>query len=209
VQPATQSFLTVDSNSTVMEVRIKGSRFLGKVFHMESTADFDSLYRQVKKDYANATHYCYAYRISDTVYHYYDDGEPFGTAGRPIYHVLEEQNLYQVLLLVIRYFGGTKLGRNGLGRAYTQSALETLRQCKIIKKIFYKVYRLVLPYSLLQDILHMIRAYEGILLKADYLDRIEIRTQIPETGAAAFQTELMIFAQKNPVGFEVTGNAWS
>ncbi len=203
VQIHTTSFMTVNSASSPIELKIKGSRFIGQVFHIESKQEFESVYRQFQKEYAKATHYCYAYRLSSNLYHYYDDGEPSGTAGKPIYHVLDEQKLYQVLLIVVRYFGGTKLGRNGLVRAYSQSAQETLQKAAIVPKVVYKTFQLKLPYVSVQNIIYLIKKYDGIISHTDYLDQVIIQAKIPEEKYSDFIDELNMLAKKEQLIYEL------
>ena len=204
IQNHNTRFMTVNNNSLPHELKVKGSRFIGQVFHIESRPEFDAVYRQFQKNYAKATHYCYAYRLTSNLYHYYDDGEPGGTAGKPIYHVLAEQNLFQVLLIVARYFGGTKLGRNGLVRAYTQSAQETLQKIRIIPRIFYKNFKFQLPYVSVQDINYLVKKYEGVIGQTDYLDQIRMQVNIPEEQCANFIADLNLLAKKEPFIYELT-----
>jgi uncharacterized YigZ family protein len=204
VQNHTTRFMTVNSASLPDEFKVKGSRFIGQVFHIESKPEFEASYRQFQKNYVKATHYCYAYRLTPNLYHCYDDGEPGGTAGKPIYHVLAEQNLYQVLLIVARYFGGTKLGRNGLIRAYTQSAQETLQKAEIIPRVFYMTFKFQLPYVSVQDLTYLVKKYEGVISQTDYLDQIKMQVKIPEDKSADFTAELNLLAKKKQLIFELT-----
>jgi uncharacterized YigZ family protein len=196
VQNHTTRIMTVNSDSPSSELKVKGSRFIGQVFHIESKPEFDAVYRQFQKLYVKATHYCYAYRLTPEVYHYYDDGEPGGTAGRPIYHVLAEQNLYQVLLIVARYFGGTKLGRNGLVRAYTQSAQETLLNAGIVPRICYKSFIFQLTY--------LVRKYDGVIDQTDYQEQVKMQAKIPEDKSPDFMVELNLLVKKVQLIYNIT-----
>lgn len=117
------------------EIIINKSRFICKLVKVYSEEDVMSALNNVKEEYKDATHYCYSYIIDNTE-RFNDDGEPGGTAGMPILNVLKQNELNYVLCIVIRYFGGIKLGAGGLVRAYTKSASEclnnsTLRELKI------------------------------------------------------------------------------
>ena len=195
--------MTVDAVSTPSELRIKGSRFIGQVFHIETRQEFEQLYRQARKMHARATHCCYAYRLSASLFHYYDDGEPNGTAGKPIFHVLDEQNLYEVLLIVVRYFGGTKLGRNGLVRAYSQSAQQALLQGGIIPKVFYRVFVMQLSYELVQDLVYLVKKNNGLIDQTDYQERVKIQARIAQDHIATFTAELNILAGKGSLIYEL------
>ena len=117
------------------EIIINKSRFICKLVKVYSEEDVMNALNNVKEEYKDATHYCYSYIIDNTE-RFNDDGEPGGTAGMPILNVLKHNELNYVLCIVIRYFGGIKLGAGGLVRAYTKSASEclnvsTLKELKI------------------------------------------------------------------------------
>ena len=117
------------------EIIINKSRFICKLVKVYSEEDVMNALNNVKEEYKDATHYCYSYIINNTE-RFNDDGEPGGTAGMPILNVLKQNELNYVLCIVIRYFGGIKLGAGGLVRAYTKSASEclnvsTLKELKI------------------------------------------------------------------------------
>jgi len=200
-------FHTVESESPVTEIKIKGSRFISQVWHIESVEEFNLLYQQVKKKYVNASHYCYAYRISTDLYHYYDDGEPSGTAGKPIFHILSEQNLIEVLIMVVRYFGGTRLGRGGLVKAYIQSAQEALKGIRIGPKIFFRTFRFRSSYLVIQELMNLIKNYEGIIEQSEYTDQIKMTVRIAENRYPEFQNELSILVNKKQLVVELSGSA--
>ena len=97
----------------------------------------ETVYANIRRKYYDATHNCFAYRISPDDFRYSDDGEPSGTAGRPIFQVLENKNLTQTIIIVTRYFGGTKLGTGGLSRAYADTASEVISKTKLDVKTIY------------------------------------------------------------------------
>ncbi|MBR2677965.1 MAG: YigZ family protein [Bacilli bacterium] len=109
----------------INEIIIKNSRFIALVYKLNSN-DISSILEEIKESYPKATHYCYGY-----IYNEYkkssDDGEPTGTAGAPILNVLEKEKLNNILIVVVRYFGGIKLGAGGLIRAYTKAVTEALK----------------------------------------------------------------------------------
>lgn len=103
---------------------IKKSKFTGIFFEISSVKEFDKLYSEIKKQYKKATHICYAYKIKENgveCVKTFDDGEPSGTAGRPILSVIEKKKLENAVVFVVRYFGGIKLGSGGLIRAYSKA----------------------------------------------------------------------------------------
>ena len=117
----------------MIEVEIKKSKFFGYYFNVESADEVKEILENLKKENKKATHVCYAYRITKDQYleKAFDDGEPSGTAGKPILNVIQKQNLSNVLLVVVRYFGGIKLGAGGLVRAYSKTASEIVKELKI------------------------------------------------------------------------------
>lgn len=114
------------------EITINKSKFITYLFKVNSKNDIDKLIKQVKDEYKDATHYCYAYIVDDNI-KCSDDGEPSKTAGAPLLNVLKKNKLDHVLVIVVRYFGGVKLGVGGLVRAYTKSITECLKLIDIIE----------------------------------------------------------------------------
>jgi uncharacterized YigZ family protein len=131
-------------NTTINEIIIKNSKFITIICRIDSINDVDNLLIQLKKEYKNATHYCYAYIIND-IKRNNDDGEPSGTAGIPILEVLSKNNLNYILCVVIRYFGGIKLGAGGLIRAYSKSVRECLLKTEIVN--INECYEITIEFS--------------------------------------------------------------
>ena len=114
----------------INEIEIQKSRFICLLHPFDDIKKLDNILDNIKKEYKGATHYCYAY-ITLINQKYSDDGEPNGTAGNPILNVLKNNNLENILAIVIRYFGGIKLGAGGLVRAYTKAVTTCLEKCEI------------------------------------------------------------------------------
>lgn len=111
------------------ELEIKKSKFIGYLFEIKNVEEIKEKIDALKREHKKATHICYAYRLnSPFAEKAVDDGEPSGTAGKPILNVLQKQNIYNSLLVVVRYFGGIKLGAGGLLRAYSKCASETIKK---------------------------------------------------------------------------------
>lgn len=109
------------------EIIIKNSRFICYLYKINNISEINNIINNIKEEHKDATHHCYAY-ILDNIKKSSDDGEPGGTAGIPILKVLENNNLNYILAIVVRYFGGIKLGAGGLVRAYTKSVTSTLNE---------------------------------------------------------------------------------
>ena len=127
--------------SAETEITEKKSKFIGEVFYIETVQEAEEKLREINKKYHDAKHHCYAYRVIDEnriIERASDDGEPAGTAGAPILHLLNKLELTNVLLVVTRYFGGILLGTGGLIRAYTQAsqlAIENAQMVEVVKRI--------------------------------------------------------------------------
>lgn len=126
--PAMKAFntLVVDGQA---DIEIKKSKFIGYAFHADTVEAFDTKLAEIKKEHPQARHHCYAYRLNEQVLleKYQDDKEPQGTAGLPILEVLKGQDLEEVGVVVVRYFGGTLLGTGGLSRAYSDAARDAIK----------------------------------------------------------------------------------
>lgn len=148
-----------DSNYTIV---INKSKFICELLYINNQDEIDSKLKDIKHKYKGATHYCYAY-IYDNNKRFNDDGEPGGTAGMPILNVLENNNLNHVLCVVIRYFGGIKLGAGGLVRAYTKSVTSCLENTKIINKKECQLIKITFSYDKVKIIDKIVN--KNILLK--------------------------------------------
>ena len=115
----------------INEININKSRFIGIITKIYSQDEFDTIMNNVKELYPKATHYTYAYRLID-YYKVSDDGEPSSTAGLPILNIIESEDLYNTIIIVVRYFGGIKLGVGGLIRAYSTTAKECIKDKNIL-----------------------------------------------------------------------------
>ncbi|MGZ5196615.1 MAG: IMPACT family protein, partial [Kaistella sp.] len=130
------SFNTIKSAVENILLKEKGSKFIGFVFPLDDEKDLKKNLERIREEHPKATHHCYAFRlgIKGENYRANDDGEPSGSAGLPIYNQLLAHDITNVLLIVVRYYGGTKLGVSGLVKAYKESAKITLEDAEIITK---------------------------------------------------------------------------
>lgn len=121
-------------NNVENTIIIKKSKFISKLYRINNIEEINNILEKLKKEYNDSTHICYAY-IIDGKEKCNDNGEPSGTAGMPILNVLKKNNLDHILAVVIRYFGGIKLGAGGLTRAYSNSVIETINKENIIELV--------------------------------------------------------------------------
>ncbi len=147
--------------STEDTIEIQKSKFICQLVPVHSQYDVLNRINEIKDKYKGANHYCYAY-IIDQVKRFSDDGEPCGTAGMPILNVIESNNLNHVLAIVVRYFGGIKLGAGGLVRAYTQSVTNTLKSVAVIELKKGKKIEIIFPYNQDKQINYLLSNYQII-----------------------------------------------
>ena len=129
------------------EIVINKSRFINFLFIINDINEVENYLNEVKNEYKDATHYCYAYILGNQK-RFSDDNEPSGTAGVPMLNVLESNNLNNILAITVRYFGGIKLGAGGLVRAYTKSVTENLKDLNIFEFIDGFNFNVSIPYEL-------------------------------------------------------------
>jgi len=181
----------IPASSMEAETKVKKSKFIAGLIPVKSKEDAEQAYIEIKKKYYDATHNCFAYRIDANNMRYSDDGEPNGTAGKPILQVIDGRNLSEVLCVVTRYFGGTKLGKGGLIRAYSGAAQEVLNKVKIAKMIRSKKIKLRFGYDMENSIRNLLIKYHGKLNDRNCTDQIELNVLIPESKTINFQNELV------------------
>jgi len=178
----TDSYLTVKQPAQGL-FKDKGSKFIGYIFPLQSVEDVKGILAELKAEHPKARHVCWALRLSTdrSVFRVNDDGEPSGTAGKPILNTLLSANLTQVCVAVVRYFGGTLLGVPGLIHAYKEASLAAIKEAQIIEKTIKDRYQIHVPYTQLNKVMKILKD-ENITILAQDLDTecsliIEIRQQ--------------------------------
>lgn len=173
------------------KIKIQRSSFIGSVDVVSSKDEAESFIQKIKKEFFKATHNCFAYRLDKNRFRFSDDGEPSGTAGKPILMVLEKYNLEQVVLVVTRYFGGIKLGRGGLLRAYSLCAEQTIVQAGVRVVIPLQKLRLDYPYNFTNNIENIINKYSCKIILSDYKNKVNTTLQIPPKFYNKFLDEIL------------------
>jgi uncharacterized YigZ family protein len=142
--------------------RDRNSRFIALGFPVESVIEINHLLGQVKKQYHDARHHCFAYRlgVKKNVFRMNDDGEPSGTAGKPIYGQLLSFDVTNILAVVVRYFGGTLLGTGGLINAYKSAAFDMLSHAKLTEKYLEQHIQLQFSYEQLGSVMKVLKEFE-------------------------------------------------
>ena len=180
------SFNTIKSPVENILLKEKGSKFIGFAFPVDDEEDLKKSLQKIREEHPKATHHCYAYRlgIKGENYRANDDGEPSGSAGLPIYNQLLAHEITNVLVIVVRYYGGTKLGVSGLVKTYKESAKITLEEAEIVKKELESEIEISFGFSQQNQIFTLLSKFDGRIL--DFLSdekciiTAKIKTSIKE-----------------------------
>ncbi|RYF78645.1 MAG: YigZ family protein [Cytophagaceae bacterium] len=175
------------ASPTVGEFRDRGSKFLAFAYPISSEADTRTYLDALRTQHPKAVHHCYAYRLGldRNNYRANDDGEPSGSAGRPILNALYSRDLTNVLVVVVRYFGGTLLGVPGLINAYKTATMAALDDAEVTEKTVNEIYQVRYPFEQMNDVMRLVKEQQLTVLKQDYdtaciLD-IEVRKSLVNT----------------------------
>ncbi len=188
----TDTYKTIAGAGEETLYKEKGSKFFGYAFPMETEEELAINLESLKQKHKSARHFCYAYQLgTDTIrYRVNDDGEPANSAGMPIYGQIQSFDITNVLVVVVRYFGGTKLGVGGLISAYKASAKETLEVCKIITKTINTQMELTFDYKNLNKVMRVIKEKDLTIvsqhLELDCRIIIELRKNKVEEVTSVF-----------------------
>jgi uncharacterized YigZ family protein len=171
-----------------LENSIKKSRFIGLLIPCLSESEAGDSLKQCHLDHPNASHIVFAYRIKTAngfISRYNDAGEPSGTAGKPIFQHLEGKDLINVLLVVIRYFGGIKLGAGGLTRAYGNTAKQVIESAELTSYIELVGRRLTLDYKQLPAFEYQLKKLDGDIINQNFAEQVHLTIQLPKDNLMA------------------------
>ncbi len=160
---------------------VKGSKFIGALLPVSTEDEARETLDRIRRKYHDATHNCYAWRIHPDLEKASDDGEPSGSAGRPILQTIQGSGLTNVLVVVTRYFGGTKLGVGGLVRAYTDSARQVLEQTRPVTLVSVKRIRVRVTFAESAIVYQLV----------DRLDRVRIESEDFDESGAVFSLKMV------------------
>lgn len=157
------TYLTIKERSEGI-YKEKGSKFISLAFPVSNENEVKDIIKDIKKEYYDARHHCYSYILGfdKSTFRMNDDGEPSSTAGKPIYGQLLSKDLTNILVVVIRYFGGTKLGVSGLINAYKQATIDVLSNSCIIEKTVNELYSVSFEYVLMNDVMKILKEFDVI-----------------------------------------------
>ncbi len=185
------------STSCEAKLKEKGSIFISKIFNVRSVSEAESILKNIRKEYYDATHHCFAYKIYEEGEKYSDDGEPSGTAGIRILNALNHFGLTNVLAVVIRYFGGTKLGVGPLGKAYYQCVADALANCRLVELREYYRLEIKTDYNSLSGVYSLLNKLDAKKIKTNYEDMPVIIAFVESSKFKEVKQELINITKNN------------
>lgn len=180
----------VPARETRVALRVKNSRFIATLAPVSSVEEARAFVARIEEEFADATHNVPAYVIGHgaaVTAHCNDDGEPAGTAGRPVLAVLQGSGLGDAALVVTRYFGGTKLGTGGLVRAYGDAARAVLEAAPRAERVPSHTVRMTAPYALFESLRLLVEAHGGRIVEEAFAAEVTVTAQLAQERTAAFQ----------------------
>ena len=175
-------------NSSQFDIEINKSKFISFAYPVSSEKEVATILADIKSNHPKATHICYGYVLKQTE-KFSDDGEPSYTAGKPILDTIKKQMLTNVLVVVVRNFGGVKLGAGGLVHAYTKSASGVLNLCKIASVSNYLVYNLIISYQEYESKFKNFANSNNIkILSSEFLDNVNLMIAVNQESAEIIDT---------------------
>lgn len=187
------SFLTIESESSV-EIKIKASKFIGQAVPCTDETGAEDILNGIRRRYHDATHHCFAYRVgigNEMKFRYSDAGEPSGTAGRPIYDQIEGKELTNLIIVVTRYYGGTKLGTGGLAHAYSESAASAIEKAGVVERHVTREISITLRFSDYNAAERSIYEFGGRIVHSDFADVVKLTIAMRLSRIEQFKEKLI------------------
>ena len=176
------------------QLKFKGSKFIGRAFPFHSEEEAMACLKRIRQEEPKANHHCFAYRLGPdgSSFRFSDDGEPSSTAGKPILGQLQAFDLVNVLLVVTRYFGGTKLGTGGLIQAYRESAKACLEQADRIEVELTQILELTFDYSLMNEVMRLLKTMQLQVLESQSGMRAVLKVSVPLAKLGDFRSRVSL-----------------
>lgn len=186
------SYYTIKGNYS-SEIEIKKSRFICSLKRVNTEAEAKTFIQELKKEHWKANHNCSAYILGEQsqIQRSSDDGEPSGTAGVPMLEVLKKNELIDVVAVVTRYFGGTKLGAGGLIRAYSHSVSHAIQENGIVQRILQKEVSIQVAYPLLGKLQHFLEIKKTTIKDTIFAEQVDVICLISEKNLIEFQNQII------------------
>jgi len=179
-------------DSQWIKLNIKNSKFHGRIYHVTSSDEVNTILKEVEDKFRKPTHIVYAYRliVRDSIREYATDaGEPTHSSGPPILRVLDGDELLNVLLVVVRYFGGIKLGIGGLIKAYTEAAQNAIKESRVVTRTNKKLMLIETNYRELGEMLYKIEQMQGKVIEIIHGENVKIKALIPISFCKRFENK--------------------
>lgn len=187
-----EKFKTILEKNTTAEIIEKKSRFIANLFYVETPQEAEDKIKQIKKKYYDAKHNCFAYITlngNEIQKKCSDDGEPSGTAGAPILEILEKQSIYNVVVIVTRYFGGILLGTGGLVRAYSDSLKEAIKKSTLVEQEPGYEAEIKLPYADFEKFKYYCNKNNINIINSEYSDFIICKIEVNDAEKNRLEIE--------------------
>ncbi len=175
------------------EAKVQGSRFIATVSPVSSKIEADVFLERIRREFWNATHNCFAYRLgmTDDVFRFNDDGEPGGSAGKPILSAIDKFELTDTIVVVTRYFGGTKLGVGGLIRAYGGLAERALAKVEKVVRFKTEIVQATFPHTHIGSVMHVITKMGVKIVDTIYDEEVHARLEVRLTKTEELKRSLI------------------
>ena len=187
-----EKFKTILEKNTTAEIIEKKSRFIANLFYLETPQEAENKIKQIKKKYYDAKHNCFAYitlNENEIQKKCSDDGEPSGTAGAPMLEILEKQSIYNVVVIVTRYFGGILLGTGGLVRAYSDSLKEVIKKSTLVEQEPGYEAEIKLPYADFEKFKYYCNKNNINIIDSEYSDFIICKIEVNDAEKNRLEIE--------------------
>lgn len=187
-----EKFKTILEKNTTAEIIEKKSRFIANLFYVETPQEAENKIKQIKKKYYDAKHNCFAYITlngNEIQKKCSDDGEPSGTAGAPMLEILEKQSIYNVVVIVTRYFGGILLGTGGLVRAYSDSLKEAIKKSTLVEQERGYEAEIKLPYADFEKFKYYCNKNNINIINSEYSDFIICKIEVNDAEKNRLEIE--------------------
>lgn len=179
------------SGFTEFRIKEKGSVFIGQSYYLTNSEDCNLKLNEIRKEFYDATHHCYCYKLNSGETKYSDNGEPSGTAGIRILNAIDHFGLTDILVVIIRYFGGTKLGAGPLGKAYYESAFDVLKNSPVIVKNPYQMISVSTNFDKMGHVFRLLPTFNSKKITSDYKETtVEIECFLNSNDIASFLEQI-------------------
>ena len=181
--------------SSVAEFKDRGSKFLAYAYPIQTIDDFKKHLKALKEEHPKAVHHCFAYRLGTDSNNFRanDDGEPSGSAGKPILGQIDSKQLTNVAVIVVRYFGGTLLGVPGLINAYKTSTSMALQLTPIVQKPVLAIYELEFDYTMMNDVMVIVKRFHCLVMQNEMQLFCQLQLGVPKSEEQSFLEKLKDF----------------